>query len=178
MVAQFDAEALAGLIRAVDDFPEPGITFRDVTPLLAAPGALGAACELMAAPHVADEITMVVGIESRGFLFGPLVAQRLGAGFAPARKAGKLPHDTVQVSYGLEYGTDVLELHADAVTAADRILVVDDVLATGGTAAASFELLRKVGAEPVALSVLVELDSLAGRGHIAPAPVTSVVHYG
>lgn len=173
-----DAVDFAELILAVPDFPEPGIVFRDISPLLAAPGALVAAANAMANGAAGLDITHVVGIEARGFLFGPLIAAELGVGFVPMRKSGKLPRETHSVSYGLEYGADSLELHADALVAGDQVLVVDDVLATGGTAAAAFELVRTVGADPIGLAVLIELTSLAGRAAIGEGHVHSVVHYG
>lgn len=160
------------------DFPQPGIVFRDVTPLLRTPGALDAACALMAEPFLTGSVTQVVAIESRGFLFGPGIAARLGAGFVPARKGGKLPGPSIGVDYGLEYGTDRLELHADALGDGDRALVVDDVLATGGTAAAVLGLVSGLGAIVVGVSVFIELGALGGRDRIGAVETASVVHYG
>lgn len=160
------------------DFPQPGIVFRDVTPLLRTPGALDAACALMAEPFLTGSVTQVVAIESRGFLFGPGIAARLGAGFVPARKGGKLPGPSIGVDYGLEYGTDRLELHADALGDGDRALVVDDVLATGGTAAAVLGLVSGLGATVVGVSVFIELGALGGRDRIGAVETASVVHYG
>ncbi len=154
------------------------MVFRDVTPLLQTPGALDAACALMAEQFLASSVSQVVAIESRGFLFGPGIARRLGAGFVPARKRGKLPGPSVGVDYGLEYGSDRLELHIDALTRGDRALVVDDVLATGGTAAAVLDLVEQLGAEAVGVAVLIELAALGGRDRLRGVEVASVVHYG
>ena len=165
------------LIRDVPDFPKPGILFKDITPVLASPDAFAAAVEAMAAPFEGAEVDVVLGMESRGFLFGPGVAQRLGAGFAPARKPGKLPWKTVSVSYELEYGTDSLELHQDAATAGSKVLIVDDLLATGGTAEATCKLVEGVGAKVIGLSFLVELEFLKGRERLPGAAVHAVVGY-
>jgi adenine phosphoribosyltransferase len=166
---------LEALIHEVPDFPAPGIVFRDITPLLADPGALVAAADQMAAPWAGDGIQLVVGVEARGFLFGPLVAERLGAGVVPVRKPGKLPRATVSHSYDLEYGTDILHAHADAVAAGQRVLVIDDVLATGGTASAVGALLSAMGASIAGFSFLVELPELGGRGRLEPHRVEAVV---
>jgi len=170
-----DPEALKRHIRAVPDFPQPGIIFRDVTPLLQHPEALRASVEAIAAPFRDTRVECVAGIESRGFIFGVPVAVALGVGFSPIRKAGKLPHDVHKVEYALEYGTDALELHVDGVDPGQRVLIVDDLLATGGTAAAGAELLRKAGAEVVGCSFLIELEALAGRARLADLPVTHAV---
>ena len=159
---------LRSLIRDIPDFPAPGILFRDVTPLLADAAGLTAAMDALADLAEGWDITRVVGIESRGFLFGVPVAERLSVGFAPMRKAGKLPHTVHQQSYGLEYGTDVLELHTDAVGPGDRVLVVDDVLATGGTAEAAIALVRRTGAAVAGSLFLVELTGLEGRARLGP----------
>ena len=149
---------LRGLIRDVPDFPSEGILFRDITPVLADPEALLTAMELqLAGIESVGHIDMVVGVESRGFLFGTMMAQHLGCGFAPARKPGKLPAETVEVRYALEYGEDALQLHRDAVAPGQRVLVVDDLLATGGTAAAAVALVRELGAAVVACRFLSEL---------------------
>ena len=157
---------LASLVVDVPDFPRPGVVFKDVTPLLASAEGLAAAVEAMvaAAPSGVD---VVVGLEARGFLFGPPVALALGVGFAPVRKPGKLPRESVEVSYALEYGEETLSLHVDAVGPGDRVLVVDDVLATGGTAVAAAGLVRRLGAEVVGVSVLLELTFLPGRALLA-----------
>ncbi len=158
---------LRSLIRDVPDFPKPGIVFKDITPLLGDAAAFDRALEHLARPWRGRGITHVVGIESRGFIVGSPVASRLGAGFVPVRKPGKLPWKTVAQSYTLEYGTDSLEAHSDAVTAGDRVLVIDDVLATGGTGAATIALMQGLGAEVIGFGVLVELGFLAGRDRIA-----------
>lgn len=165
---------LERLIRDVPDFPEPGIVFKDITPLLADAEALQQALERMAAGAGSDGVTKVAGIESRGFILAPSVADRIGAGFIPIRKPGKLPWRTVRRDYELEYGSDAVEMHADAVGPNDRVLVVDDVLATGGTAAAAVELIRSVGAVAVGLVVLLELGFLAGRARL-DVPVRAVI---
>ena len=157
---------LSTWIRDVDDFPEPGVVFKDITPLLADPGAFAAAADAMADPFGEHAIDVVVGIEARGFIFGPPVAQRLGVGFVPVRKPGKLPADTASVSYSLEYGSDTLEIHIDGLEAGDRVLLVDDVLATGGTLDATASLVRGLGATVVGASVLIELAFLDGRGRL------------
>ena len=166
---------LKAFVRDVPDFPKPGIVFKDITPLLADPALFRAATEAMAAPHEAAGITHVVAVESRGFILGGPVAQRLGAGFVPVRKAGKLPFRTDRVEYDLEYGTDRLEIHADACGAGSRVLVLDDVLATGGTAAATCRLVEQVGGTVVACSFLIELSFLSGAAAIAPRPHRSVL---
>jgi adenine phosphoribosyltransferase len=170
-----DPEALKHLIRAVPDFPQPGIVFRDVTPLLQNPQALRDAVEALAAPFRAVGVEQVAGIESRGFIFGVPVAVALGVGFSPIRKSGKLPHRTHRIEYALEYGTDALELHVDGVDAGQRVLVVDDLIATGGTAAAGTELLRKAGADVVGCSFLIELAALEGRARLADLPLVHAV---
>jgi adenine phosphoribosyltransferase len=165
-------------IRDVPDWPEPGIIFKDITPLLADPLAFHGAIDAMVAPFVDGGITKVVGIEARGFILGAPVADRLGAGFVPIRKAGKLPYDIHHQEYELEYGTDRIEVHSDAVTMSDTVLIVDDVLATGGTAAASIKLIEALGATVAGLAVLIELEFLAGRAKLNGTGVHTVVHYG
>ena len=150
-------------IREVPDFPKPGIGFKDVTPILLDVGLFAYAVEQMAAPYAAAKISKVVSIESRGFIFGAPIALQLGAGLVPIRKPGKLPAATHRVEYALEYGTDALEVHHDAVGPQDRVLVVDDVLATGGTAAAAAQLVGATGGAVVGFSFLIELDFLKGR---------------
>jgi adenine phosphoribosyltransferase len=169
--------ALEAFIRDIEDFPKPGITFKDITPLLADADALAAAVRGLSEPHAGQGITKVVGMEARGFIFAAPVAIALGAGFVPVRKAGKLPWAVNRQEYQLEYGTDLLEIHQDAVGADDRVLVVDDVLATGGTAAATVELLGQSGAEVVALAFVIELGFLAGRTALGDAALTSLVRY-
>jgi adenine phosphoribosyltransferase len=167
-----EADVVARLlarIRDVPDWPTPGIVFKDITPLLADHGAFAAAIEALTAPHRRDRIDVVAGIEARGFVLGAPIALALGAGFVPVRKKGKLPGATAEVSYDLEYGSATLEVAADAFAPGARVLVVDDVLATGGTAAATVELVRRCGAEVVGLSVLMELGFLDGRAALAAA---------
>lgn len=168
---------LTRFIRDVPDFPKKGILFKDITPLLKNPDALAHAADAMAAPWKEGSVQHVVGLESRGFLFGPLVAQRLGVGFIPMRKRGKLPAATFGVDYELEYGTDRLEMHRDALEPGDNILVVDDLLATGGTASAALQLVRKAGGQVAGASFLVELDFLDGRAKLDGAQVHSLIHY-
>ena len=157
---------LASLILDVPDFPRPGVTFKDVTPLLASAPGLAAAVDGLVA-LAPDGVDLVVGLEARGFLFGPPVALALGVGFAPIRKPGKLPRESIEVSYALEYGEETLALHTDAVGPGDRVLVVDDVLATGGTAVAAAGLVRRLGADVVGVAVLLELSFLSGRALLA-----------
>ena len=169
--------ALDGYIRDIVDFPKPGITFKDITPLLADGPALAAAIEGLSLPFAELGITKVVGMEARGFIFAAPVAVALGAGFVPVRKAGKLPWAVNRQEYQLEYGTDLLEIHQDALTAADRVLIVDDVLATGGTAAATVELIGQSGADVAALAFVIELGFLGGRVPLGGAAITSLVTY-
>jgi adenine phosphoribosyltransferase len=172
-----DAEALRRRIRDIPDFPKPGILFRDVTPLLLDAAALRAAVEAVAAPFRGARVDRVLGIESRGFLLGPPVALALGAGFGLVRKQGKLPYATHQVEYALEYGTDVVEMHVDAVEAGQRVLIVDDLIATGGTAAAAVALVRRAGGDVAGASFLIELAALGGRARLPNVEVHSVVVY-
>lgn len=170
------AEArVKALIRNVPDFPKPGIVFKDITPVLADPGAFEAALEAMVAPFADLGVTKVAGIEARGFMFAAPIACLLDAGFVPIRKPGKLPLATVAQEYDLEYGTDSIEVHADAFHVGENVLIVDDVLATGGTAAASIALVEKLGAVVVGLSVLLELEFLRGRSRIDGVPVHALV---
>lgn len=154
---------LLSFIRDVPDYPKPGILFRDLTPLFGHPEALAEAVRALAEPFEGQGIRQVVGIESRGFVLGAPVALALGAGFVPVRKAGKLPHETIAETYSLEYGTDTVEIHADAISPGERVLLVDDLIATGGTAAASLRLLHKLGADVAGCAVLIELGALGGR---------------
>ncbi len=175
---------LKGHIRDIPDFPQPGVVFKDLTPLLSHPQAFASAVKAVALPFETAGITKVVGIEARGFIVAAPVAVILGAGFVPVRKQGKLPWETEQATYELEYGTDTLEVHADAVTPGDRVLVVDDVIATGGTAAATIELVQRLGGVVVGLGFLVELMFLGGRerllgsGAAKSEDVTALVAYG
>jgi len=169
-------DALRAFIRDVPDFPEPGIVFKDITPLLADGAAFADAIAAMSDAVAGLDATVVVGIESRGFIFGAPIATRLGLGFVPVRKFGKLPWSTHTQTYDLEYGTDTLEMHQDAIAAGDRVVVVDDVLATGGTAAATVDLVRGAGGSVEAVVVLIELEFLAGRSRL-DVPVHALVAY-
>lgn len=170
-------ELLRQKIRDVADFPKPGILFRDITPLLQDSDALRVACELLADPFRGQGIDVIVGVESRGFIFGPPVALALGVGFAIARKQGKLPWETVAESYELEYGVEHVEMHRDAVAPGQRVLLIDDVIATGGTAAATADLVRRMGGEVVGSCFLIELTFLEGRKRLDGIDVHSVLTY-
>jgi adenine phosphoribosyltransferase len=160
------ANELDRAIRTIADFPKPGIQFKDITPLLSDRELLHKAVLALAAPFEEQGITKVMGIEARGFLLGPMLAHHLGAGFVPVRKRGKLPYDTFAEEYELEYGLDAIEIHTDALHSGDRVLVHDDVIATGGTAAATLRLAEKVGGQVLGCSFLIELAFLEGRRHI------------
>lgn len=164
-------------IRHVPDFPKAGIVFYDITTLLQDPAGLRAALDSLSAPFEGQAIDMVVGIESRGFIFGAAVADRLGAGFAPVRKPGKLPSTKMRASYDLEYGSDALEIHDDAVGHGQRVLIVDDLLATGGTARATSDLVTRLGGTVHALAFLIELVALRGRDKLAGQHVHAVLQY-
>jgi adenine phosphoribosyltransferase len=164
-------------IRHVPDFPKPGVLFYDITTLLRVPAGYRATIDALATPYQGQGIEVVVGIESRGFILGAAVAERLGAGFVPIRKPGKLPAGAIRESYALEYGTDALEIHLDAVNRGQRVLIVDDVLATGGTAAAATKLVADLGGELVGLVFLIELGFLSGRAKLAGQAVHSVLQY-
>lgn len=153
-------------VRDVPDFPTPGILFRDITPLLASAEAFGAAVEAMAEPFRRSDAVKIAGIEARGFMFGAAVARQLGLGFVPVRKPGKLPGRTERIAYGLEYGSDALEVHVDAFKPGEAVLIVDDVLATGGTAAAAAELVERLGARVAAMVFCIELEALQGRSRL------------
>ncbi|UCF80845.1 MAG: adenine phosphoribosyltransferase [Acidobacteriota bacterium] len=168
---------LSSFIRDVPDFPKKGIVFKDITPLLQSPEAFLHAVRLMAGPFRDKGVSKVAGIESRGFIFGTALAQAFGAGFVPVRKKGKLPYKTLSESYALEYGTDAVEVHEDAVEQGERVLLVDDLLATGGTAAASVALLRRLGAEIAGATFLIELAFLQGRERIPDVPFHTVLRY-
>ena len=165
------------LVRDVRDYPKPGIVFKDITPVLADIDALRTSIKEMAAPFTNLGIDIVVGIESRGFIFGAPIADLLNAGFVPVRKPGKLPWKTGSVSYELEYGTDALEIHEDAITEGQNVLIVDDLLATGGTAEATCKLVSKLGGNIKGLSVLIELKDLKGRKRLNQYNVHSLVQY-
>jgi adenine phosphoribosyltransferase len=170
-------EQLKSKIRHVPDFPKAGILFYDVTTLLQDPLGFRAAIESISAPFVDQQIELVVGIESRGFIFGAAVADRIGAGFSPVRKPGKLPSRTLRASYDLEYGSDSLEMHDDAVRQGQRVLVVDDLLATGGTARATGELVTRLGGTVHAFAFLIELVALKGREKLAGQQIHTVLKY-
>ncbi len=153
-------------IRDVPDFPKPGIVFKDITPLLADPEALADTVTQLVEPYALVGVDLVVGVESRGFIFGTLVAQRLGVGFVPIRKPGKLPSATISESYELEYGTDSIEIHADALAPGQKVLMVDDLLATGGTAEAACKLVKKLGGEIVGAAFVIELSFIPGRAKL------------
>jgi adenine phosphoribosyltransferase len=170
-----DTSSFRELVRDIPDWPQPGITFRDITPLLAAPDAFSAAIDALAAPFADEQIDKVLGIEARGFVFAAPVAYRRGAGFVPVRKAGKLPWELEQEEYSLEYGTDLLEIHQDAVQPGERVLIVDDVLATGGTAGAALDLVERAGGTVVGFTVLMELGFLKGRERLEPRTVHALL---
>jgi adenine phosphoribosyltransferase len=164
-------------IRAVPDFPKPGILFRDITPLLADPKAFHMVIDALVEQFMGQAVDAVVAIDSRGFIFGAPLASRLNTSFVPARKPGKLPAEKVSVAYALEYGQGSLEMHKDALSAGDKVVVIDDLLATGGTAAAAGELVVSQGAEVLAYAFVIELDGLDGRSKLEPAPIVSLLHF-
>jgi len=167
---------LETFIRDIPDFPKKGVIFKDITPLLGNARALGEAVERLAEPFADAGVEAVVGIESRGFIFGSLVAQRLGAGFVPVRKLGKLPYKTIQASYDLEYGRDSVEMHVDAISPGQKVLVVDDLIATGGTVGAACQLVEQLGGAIVGLAFVIELSFLHGRQRLAPRRVHSLIN--
>lgn len=168
---------LRSWIRDIPDFPRPGIVFRDITPLLVDPAALELAVDELAGQVSDLDVDLVVAPEARGFILGAALAIRLGAGFVPARRPGKLPYDSIQVAYELEYGLNELEVHSDALAKGARVLVHDDLVATGGTAAAVSEAVTRLGGQVVGFAFLVELAFLGGRQELAPVPVRSLVSY-
>jgi adenine phosphoribosyltransferase len=168
---------IGDLIRSVPDFPKPGILFRDITPLLADPKGFHVVIDAIVERFIGVPLDAVVAIESRGFIFGGALAARLNTSFVPARKPGKLPAPTQRVSYALEYGEATLEMHVDALKPDAKVLVVDDLLATGGTASAAGELVRNQGAHVVAYVFVIELDFLEGRRRLSPTPIVSLLHY-
>ena len=168
---------LASYIRDVHDFPKPGIVFKDITTLLKNPAALDLAIEQLTKPFRNSSVDLVAGVESRGFIFGTVLARELNAGFIPIRKPGKLPAETFSASYELEYGTDSVEIHRDAVEPGQRVLLVDDLLATGGTMAAAVKLVQAVKAEIAGIAVLIELEFLEGRKKLEGQEVFSVLKY-
>ena len=168
---------LENYIRDIPDFPKPGIVFKDITPLLQNAEALKAAVDALGQTVDPDSYDLILGMESRGFIFGTALAYALNKGFVPIRKPGKLPHVTVSQDYELEYGSDTLEAHIDACLPGQRVLLVDDLLATGGTLGASVDLVRKLGGVPVAASVVIELTFLKGRERVSGVPVHSLIQY-
>ncbi|HSJ35532.1 MAG TPA: adenine phosphoribosyltransferase [Acidimicrobiia bacterium] len=170
-------EPFSTLIRDIADFPEPGVVFKDITPIFSHAGAFSDLIGHLAEPFRDSGITQVAGIEARGFTLAAPIAVELGAGFIPIRKPGKLPYDTVTEEYTLEYGTDRLEIHVDAAGNGDRVLIVDDVIATGGTAAAAIRLIDTIGAEVAGLSVFIELAFLNGKSHLPEVPYHALLVY-
>jgi adenine phosphoribosyltransferase len=170
-------DELRAKIREIPDFPKPGILFYDITTLLKDPTAYRDAIDAMLAPYAGRKIDVVVGMESRGFIFSAPMAYKLGAGLVPVRKLGKLPAETISVEYALEYGSNTLEIHRDAIEAGQQVLIVDDLLATGGTVRGTVELVQRLQGEIVGLAFLVELAFLKGRDRLAAHTVTSVVQY-
>jgi adenine phosphoribosyltransferase len=174
---EIKTDSLRAAIRDVADFPKPGIIFKDITPVLADGKLFQQSISLLCETSGGVKIDKVVGIDARGFIFAAAVADRLGAGFVPVRKKGKLPWKTRQTAYSLEYGESIVELHEDAILAGESILLVDDLLATGGTAAAAVKLLDELGANIIGISVLIELGFLQGRPKLAPHPVHAILTY-
>ena len=170
-------QRLEARIRNIPDFPKPGIQFKDITPLVKDHAMLKLSVHQLIQPFWGENITAVVGMEARGFIFGSLAAWELGVGFIPLRKPGKLPYDAQSVSYDLDYGSAQLEVHVDALNSNDRVLLVDDLIATGGTAVASCELIEKLGAEIVACAFVIELDDLKGRKKLSRYSIHSLIHY-
>jgi len=170
-------QRLKDKIRDIPDFPEAGIIFRDITPLVADPAAMQLSVYQLLQPFLGETINAVAGMEARGFIFGSLAAWELGVGFIPLRKPGKLPYDVQSASYTLEYGSAALEVHTDAVNPGDRILLIDDLIATGGTARASCQLVEKLGGEIAACAFVIELDALNGREKLSNYRVHSLLHY-
>jgi adenine phosphoribosyltransferase len=170
-------DVLKSRIRHVPDFPKPGILFYDVTTLLRDPEGFKASIDSLSDPYRGAGVSLVVGIESRGFILGAAVADRIGAGFVPVRKVGKLPHTKIRVSYDLEYGTDSLEMHSDAIEKGQQVLIVDDLLATGGTARATVDLVRQLGGNVRGVAVLIELVALNGRSKLQGEDVMAVLQY-
>lgn len=172
-----DTARLSDLVRRIPDYPSPGVTFRDITPLLADGPAFHSVVDALAARFDHHAVTKIVGIEARGFIFGAAVAYRLGASFVPVRKAGKLPWAVVREDYSLEYGSDRLEVHRDAISPGEHVLVIDDVLATGGTAAASVRLVEALGGIVDGIGVVVELLGLGGRARLGAHEIHSLLTY-
>ena len=177
MSLPISCEPLKTLVRTVPDFPKPGILFYDITTLLKDPAGFAQLTDALAAYYIGKEIDLVLGIEARGFIFGPALAYRLNAGFVPVRKPKKLPAPTARVKYDLEYGTDSLEIHLDAIQPGQRVIIVDDLLATGGTMQASVELVERLGGIVAGIAVAIELDFLKGRARFPQYDVLSLLHY-
>jgi len=171
------SDQLKKLIREIPDFPKPGILFYDITTLLKDKVGFAALIDMFSEHYISHQVDLVLGMEARGFIFGPALAYRLNAGFVPVRKPGKLPAETVKENYALEYGTACLEIHKDAIQKGQRVLIVDDLLATGGTAAATAKLASSLGAEIAGLGFVVELDFLKGRDKLKQYDVMSLLHY-
>jgi adenine phosphoribosyltransferase len=172
-----DCEPLKALVRTVPDFPKPGILFYDITTLLKDPKGFAALIDALAQYYIDKDIDLVLGIEARGFIFGPALAYRLNAGFVPVRKPRKLPGPTARVTYDLEYGSDTLEIHVDAIEPGQRVVLVDDLLATGGTMEATIKLVQQLGGEIAGLGFAIELDFLKGRERFRDYDVFSLLHY-
>jgi adenine phosphoribosyltransferase len=170
-------ETLRNYVREISDYPTDGVTFRDITPLLGDAAVFGQAIDGLVEEFAGADIDLVVGVEARGFLFASAVAYHIGAGVVPVRKAGKLPWAVAREEYELEYGTDKLEIHRDAIRPGERVLIVDDVLATGGTAAATARLVETLGGVIVGLGFVLELDELGGRAHVGERTVRTLLHY-
>jgi adenine phosphoribosyltransferase len=177
MTLPINCEPLKTLIRTVPDFPKPGILFYDITTVLKDKAGFATLIDAFAQYYIGKEIDLVLGIEARGFIFGPALAYRLNAGFVPVRKPKKLPAPTAKVSYDLEYGTDSLEVHLDAIQPGQRVVIVDDLLATGGTMEATVQLVRQLGGEIAGLGFAIELDFLKGRAKFQEYDVLSLLHY-
>ncbi len=176
-MSDISCEPLKALIRTVPDFPKPGILFYDITTLLKDKAGFAQLIDAFAGHYIGKEVDLVLGIEARGFIFGPALAYRLNAGFVPVRKPKKLPAETAKVSYDLEYGQDSLEIHLDAIQPGQRVLLVDDLLATGGTMAATVQLVEKLGGDVVGIAFAIELDFLKGRAKLEKHDVYSLLHY-
>lgn len=170
-------QTLENKIRNVPDFPKKGIGFKDITTLIKDPQAFREAIDTLAAPYSGQKIDLVVGVEARGFIFAAALAYKLGAGVVPVRKPGKLPAAKIRAEYQLEYGTDVVEIHQDAIQPGQKVLVVDDLLATGGTISATLDLVQRLGGQVVGVSFLIELDFLHGREKLKEYPIHSIIHY-
>jgi adenine phosphoribosyltransferase len=177
MVKTVTSAEIAERVRNIPDFPKPGIQFKDITPVLADPRLFAGAIDLLTQNHIAGSIDAIVGIDARGFIFAAAAALRLQTGFVPIRKKGKLPYTTHEASYDLEYGSNTVAIHVDAIKPGSKVLLVDDLLATGGTAGAAVALLQKIGAEIVEASFLIELGFLSGRTKLDGVPVRSLIVY-